>query len=225
MERIEIGTYEDLRDTLRVRLVDMKSGAEALRNTVYEPVGCGYALAAYIELPEHIAEHGIANFPRSLAAESGTDPKRILEDALAGSLAHDPPKLCPVNDMLFGDAGGNLLEGGEMAEDSMFLVMTTEDGILGAAALYYPDIQKRICEIVGGDYYVLPSSVHEVLILPDNGEADPKALAKMVGEINATQVSPAERLGDRVLHYRGDIGRMQVAADLDKIRDREKERG
>lgn len=39
---------------------------------------------------------------------------------------------------------------------------------------------------VGGDFFLLPSSVHEVIIVPDNGDVDYHALEAMVQEVNAT---------------------------------------
>ena len=52
-----------------------------------------------------------------------------------------------------------------------------------------------------GDYFILPSSIHEVLLLRDDGNMDYRALEAMVREINATQVAPEERLSDQVYHY------------------------
>ena len=224
MNRIEIGTYEDIQDSLRVRLMDMRSNKESLENAVYEPVGCGFALVAYMELPEEIAGGGIANVPRGLAEVSGFSKRRIMMDAMLGSCAMDYPKLCSLHDMLFGEKSTNLLPGEIRAEEESLLVLTTEDGRLGAVALYYPGVQAMIGRIVGGDYYVLPSSVHEVLIMPDNGHVNAKELAMMVREINEHEVSPEERLGNKVLHYRIDLQKLQVAADMDHEKDRGKER-
>ena len=52
-----------------------------------------------------------------------------------------------------------------------------------------------------GDYFILPSSIHEVLLLRDDGNMDYRALEAMVREINVTQVAPEERLSDQVYHY------------------------
>ena len=44
---------------------------------------------------------------------------------------------------------------------------------------------------------VLPSSIHEMLILPYDDSIDMDVMSEMVREINATQVSPEERLTDQ----------------------------
>ena len=51
------------------------------------------------------------------------------------------------------------------------------------------------------EYFILPSSVHEVLIVPKNDQMDLKTLESMVQDVNATQVSPEERLSDHVYAY------------------------
>ena len=46
--------------------------------------------------------------------------------------------------------------------------LTNKSQFKGAAVLFYPDLQRRISELLQGGYYVLPISVHEVLIVPDS---------------------------------------------------------
>lgn len=226
MNSYEIRSYEDIRDSLRVRVMDIKGNAETLQNSVYEPVGCGLALVAYMELPDEIAEDGIANVPKGLAMNmDGTSPDIILEDAVKGSVETSHPRLCAIQDMLMGPVFGqepeNYLETGDMPEAGL-LVLTAGDGRLGASALYYPDMKEKIGEIVGGDYYVLPSSIHEVLIMPDNGQITPMELAKMVKEINETQVAPRDRLCNKVFRFSADTQELTVAADPDRRREMER---
>ena len=223
----EVKSYDDIRDNLRVRLMDIKSNADKLQNLIYEPMGCGYALVAYMELPDGFPERGIANVPKSFAQIEGASKRLIMHDAMLGSMGAEQPKLCPIHDMLFGSEADNLFpkDGPVEMDTDMPLVLTTDSGRLGASALYYPGVTKHLGDIVGGDYFVLPSSVHEVLILPDRGQADPKDLARMVKEINEHEVLPEERLGNKVLHYRSDLQKLQVAADMDRDAERGKERG
>ena len=213
MTNYEVKNYDEIRDSLRVRLMDMKSNADKLQDLIYEPMGCGYALVAYMELPGSLAAGGISNVPKSYAQIEGASKRLIMHDAMVGSMTAEQPRLCPIHDMLFGSETDNLP-----------LVLTSDSGRLGASVLYYPGVAKHLGDLVGGDYFVLPSSVHEVLILPDRGQADPKELAMMVQQINEAEVSPQERLGNKVLHFRSDLQKLQVAADMDHDKERGKER-
>lgn len=60
---------------------------------------------------------------------------------------------------------------------------------------------EKVAELLGTNYYVLPSSIHELLILPDNGSMQLSELEAMVREVNATQVAPEDRLSDKVQYY------------------------
>lgn len=226
MNTYKIQSYKDIRDSLRVRLMDIKENAETLENAVYEPVGCGLALVAYMEIPDEIAEDGIANVPAGLIRNMpDVDAEKVLADAMEGSVASDDAKLCAIQDMLMGPMLGqepeNYLKSGRAPEDGL-LVLTTGKGRLGASAFFYPAMDIEIGKRLGRDYYVLPSSVHEVLIMPDNGQITPMELAKMVKEINETQVAPQDRLCNKVFRFHVETNELTVAADPDRRREMER---
>lgn len=85
----------------------------------------------------------------------------------------------------------------ETVENPMFC-LTNESKMNGASLLLQEDIRKQIGECLGSDYFVIPSSVHEVLILPDNGIFQVPELNAMVQEVNETQVERQEQLSDKV---------------------------
>ena len=81
-----------------------------------------------------------------------------------------------------------------------------------------------------GDFYILPSNIHEVLIVPDNGEMGLKDLEAMVKEVNATQVAPADKLTDSVYHYDSqakifELGEKFVARQAEKEEEYAEEKG
>lgn len=87
-------------------------------------------------------------------------------------------------------------------DDGMPLYVLTNDHKLhGAAAMLYPSIMDEIAEKVGGDFFVLPSSTHELLIISKESGAKREQLENMVQEVNATQVEPEEVLSNHVYEY------------------------
>ena len=83
--------------------------------------------------------------------------------------------------------------------DTMY-VLTNDTKVNGAAAILNDDIRQEIAEKVG-DFYMLPSSIHETLIIPKDAGMEFKELEQMVQEVNQTQVAPGERLSDHVYEY------------------------
>ena len=81
---------------------------------------------------------------------------------------------------------------------------------ISAAALLYPDILRGFAG-KHGDFYILPSSIYEVLLLPAKPEpADPAYLCGMVRAVNEEQVSPDEVLSDNAYLYHADTGEIDV---------------
>ena len=97
---------------------------------------------------------------------------------------------------MFGDLGLNIPD-----EDEKMFVATVPDKIHGAGVIAYPDFMEQASEKLGGDFYILPSSLHEVLLVKDNCDMSLHELKQMVQEVNETQVSPEEKLTDNVYHY------------------------
>ena len=84
-------------------------------------------------------------------------------------------------------------------------VLTNEQKTYGAAAITSAEAMEEVMEKLGTkDIIVLPSSTHEVIILP--GDAYSPELSDMVREINRTQVQPNERLSDNVYRYNAENG-------------------
>ena len=97
-------------------------------------------------------------------------------------------------------------------EDSMY-VLSNEQNIDGASALFYPGVQEEIYKHMGKEYYVLPSSIHETIIVPKNESMNATELKNMVMEINGKEVSPDEVLTDSVYEYDARSKTLTIAND------------
>ena len=86
-------------------------------------------------------------------------------------------------------------------KDEQMFVATVSDKVMGAGVLAYQDFMDQAADRIGGSFYILPSSRHEVLLVPDNGQMSLSDLESMVREVNATQVAPEDKLTDSVYHY------------------------
>ena len=71
----------------------------------------------------------------------------------------------------------------------------------GFATVLYSGELKAVSDGVKKDLYVLPSSVHEALLLPADSSVSGRELCKMVREINETVVSEEEVMSDQAYYY------------------------
>ena len=60
---------------------------------------------------------------------------------------------------------------------------------------------EQLAERIGGDYYMIPSSVHEFLLVPREREQDREELKKMIAEVNRTELPPEEVLSEHLYLY------------------------
>ena len=99
-------------------------------------------------------------------------------------------------------------------------VLTNQSKLDGAGALARDGVLDKIGDLMDSNFYVLPSSIHEVLIVPDNGNMQTKEMENMVREVNASQVLPEDLLSDKVQYYdraAKTLGRKQEKGLLERL--------
>ena len=77
-------------------------------------------------------------------------------------------------------------------------VLSNTSRCQGAACMLYPEVLKNFANKIKKDLFILPSSIHEVIILPAMPDMKEEELLSMVTEINATQVEESEVLADSI---------------------------
>ncbi|MCH5269699.1 MAG: hypothetical protein J1E83_03030 [Lachnospiraceae bacterium] len=80
-------------------------------------------------------------------------------------------------------------------------IMTLKGRYFGAACIFYEEMLAAFGRQCQKSFYILPSSIHELILVPDSGREKPEALRRMVQEVNAGHVAPEERLSDNVYYY------------------------
>lgn len=92
-------------------------------------------------------------------------------------------------------------------------VLTNESKINGACQLASTKNMDIAAEKLGGDFYVIPSSIHECILIPYADGLEPSSLTSMIGEVNDSCVENAEVLSDHVYGYDA-VAHELVAGDV-----------
>ena len=224
-------TKDGIKDKVFVKLVSTRLNSERLKDLVSLPVDGGFSLTVYIDMnvPRNDA---MIQITKDLAERMDYPERELVQDAMRNTVEKHPAWLVEMDKVMMNVAGLRALTNGDNllspepaeADNLSMLVLTNGDKFFGASALFYPEIQKKIGDVTGGSYYILPSSVHELIILPDNGSFNERELAQMVQSVNSSEVQPEEQLGNKVLFYHAASDRLMVAVDLDREMARGKER-
>lgn len=94
-------------------------------------------------------------------------------------------------------------------EEPMYMI-TNHAILYGANQILDKNVLKQAENYAGKNYYILPSSVHECLVVPSFLECDPDSLRNMVRDVNSTAVPACEVLSNSVLQYDSSTGEVHV---------------
>lgn len=97
-------------------------------------------------------------------------------------------------------------EGDSSGEECIFdevplKVLSNVKRMYGAICMLYPDVLETLARRECRSFYILPSSIHEVILLADTGNGSARDLKKMIVDVNGTQVAPEEVLSDSLYYY------------------------
>lgn len=89
----------------------------------------------------------------------------------------------------------------EDSSHAELFVLSNTKGINGASCILYEDAIRHFAKLMKSDLYILPSSIHELILLPTKDSYDKERLEEMVIDINRTQVPYEEVLSDHIYYY------------------------
>ena len=203
--------YESLCSNVMMEAVSREKNAEYLQNIPHFDMADLSIIYRLNVGRDRNHDIGVVTVDNQLLSSMGISQDQFQKDVFEQVLAGEPPilkSLAEVMDMNF------------MGEDSdpeggLFLA-TNRDALYGASVIAIPGFLDHAVEKLGGSFYILPSSVHEVLFLRNVEEVDVRELESMVQEINAAIVSPEEQLSDRVYHYDAQEKVFELASDYEQ---------
>lgn len=93
----------------------------------------------------------------------------------------------------------------------LLYVLTNQRVSHGAVGILRKDLLEGFSKQIGGNFYILPSSVHETLLLADGPDIKAGELREMVQSINREEVSREEWLSENVYYYDREAGEIEIA--------------
>lgn len=123
---------------------------------------------------------------------------------------HFPAKICNICDILEKNRKEFTEEEIE-DQDCPLYVLTNQEACFGAAAMLYGNSLEEFANSCLSNIIILPSSVHEVLLFPEDDHTDYKMLRKMVETVNDQNVPAEERLSSHVYRYLRDSKKIEIA--------------
>lgn len=155
-----------------------------------------YGMASLMIKDEHLEMWNVTK--KEVACEAQRNTRRLLpyEFRAMGELLDELPI-----------AGREKDKGEDKGKDLMY-VLSNRIRSYGASVLLYEGQLDGIGAYLEENYYVLPCSVHEVIVVPESVSPGWEALNLLVDEVNKTQIDPEEHLSDHVYYYDRQVRRL-----------------
>ncbi len=221
------GAEEHFRRSVIFRLIPTEANKELLLDVPSIPF-LDLSLVFYLFLAEQKQGHIAALIHNHHMKSWNLDSKQLYKLASENTPRLLPPKLQLMGDLIqemyISDSSHSSAAFPDIlsetdcqtikeASDLLPLyVLTNRTGACGACACLYPHVLKNFANLLNQDLLILPSSIHEVLILPDDKTYTVPELSRMVFEINRTEVPVHERLSDHVYAYSRKEDRIFLSA-------------
>lgn len=109
--------------------------------------------------------------------------------------------LCEMEDMM---------DFGEPCDIVPMYVLRNESKVLGAACILYPYLLSDFAAAYKSDLFIIPSSIHETLILPYADPSENEEIKAMIRDVNRRQVAAEEVLSDNLYFYEQSTDELQM---------------
>lgn len=186
----------EIEKSLFIKLINYEKNKEILADCPYIPF---FDLAISFRYLVQSDGTGIASgMVRNCDMERwNLNTGELYKMAKENTLRLFPPRLSCLDKIL----KENMPDMPDMPKESGLYVLTNNQGVNGASYMIYKDIIGGFAEELGSSLYIIPSSIHEILILPDASGMSKSELMEMVKEVNRYAVSELDYLSDSVYFY------------------------
>ncbi|MGC4019973.1 MAG: DUF5688 family protein [Muricomes sp.] len=228
-EQLDFEDYNSVKDYLKVQVINTKANQKMLSHMPRKKLE-DLSVICRIEFPSPDGQGvGSAKVTNEILKKWEVSPEIVYQQALDNAEKVSPPVLMSMEGIMkeiLDDekTGENLLEPnstGDIPKDMMY-VLSNPERINGASVLAYPHLMEKVDALFPKGFYILPSSLHEVLVVPKEAGRSPKELGQMVREVNEQEVIQEEILSDRVYEYDKEKGK--ICQVVESIKEKEMER-
>ena len=184
--------YDEIASKLFVRLSSAKKGEALMEDSPHQVIG-DLLLTYHIFIPGDENSDGwfSARVTNEMLNNFGITKDQLERDALKNTTKLFVPKLESLMEAVTG----------EPEEDPRMLVVTNQETTYGANMLFVPGMMEEVATKLKGNFFAIPSSIHEFIVVIDDGDITAEDLRAMLETANQTVVRPEEILSNTVYHY------------------------
>ena len=194
MQGERINNYEEIKEDIFPMVINYQKNQSYLKEIPHERV-LNLAVIPVVKVSEE-AEIKVTN---KLMKHWGKTTQELISQAKNNSAEKNPVSVFTMESLLGMPSD---------PEIPRMYIVTNKERKYGATSIMNSEAFEQLRREMG-DLYILPSSVHELIVISAE-KADPVELEAMVQMINQNEVKEAERLSDHIYRYDGKEIQMLV---------------
>lgn len=200
-------SFEKVKRKLYFKIVNYRMNEQMLKNMPHIRY-LDLAIVFYYRLEEKEFQGASMLIHNSSLELWKVDREQLLKTAMENTSRKLPPVLRGMKQMIkdlmeqsSAEGGIEVSPRGYLPEKDRMYILTNEEKYFGAATILYPHLLGHIAKIFQKSFYILPSSIHECILVPDSGQFSKEDLSDMVKDVNRNHVIWEEVLSDHVYYY------------------------
>lgn len=213
----ELMDYDTAKSRLFVRLINYDRNADILRDVVHKTLG-DIVFTVYAIVDEN--EFGIVSTKvlKSMVKKWDKNEDDIFNEAIKNTYYLTPPRIYKWEGVLCDEsyAGESFMNDEDICDlDKSFSgnILSTTRKTNGAVAVFLPGVAERIAELLDSDFYMVFTSIHEVMIHSTGSGVDPKDL-KLVLQDTLRKVTPSsDYLTEKIYKYNRRTHKFECVTD------------
>lgn len=193
--------FDLVKNSIIPKVVGIERNEDYLKNLIYSKKA-DLAVTYSVYLENFSDKKGIASIPvtNEFAKKWGVSADVLEYVAKENMKRIFSPRIDDMADIIPSLIG---------ATDRDFMyVISNDNGINGANVFLNDEFMDSVSKQMNGDFYILPSSIHELICFKASDNVHVEELERLVQEVNYSQVAPEERLSDHVYKY--DYNRHEI---------------
>ena len=201
--------WDNVREQVYPILISYEDNKEWLAEAVHQRF-LDLAICFAVRVPE---VHGNIKVKRNLFNLWGIT-ETVLETQAMENLMQDGYTISSVLDILeeMGDASCKERVEEDLGNEIPLRILSNANCCLGAAGILHRELLAEYAAKIDKNLFLLPSSLHEIMILPADKGTVGNELKAMVQEINQDCVNPEEKLSDHVYYFDREDNSIRIAA-------------
>lgn len=213
----ELMDYDTAKSRLFVRLINYDRNADILRDVVHKTLG-DIVFTVYAIVDEN--EFGIVSTKvlKSMVKKWDKNEDDIFNEAIKNTYYLTPPRIYKWEGVLCDEsyAGESFMNDEDICDlDKSFSgnTLSTTRKTNGAIAVFLPGVAEKISELLDSDFYMVFTSIHEVMIHSTGSGVDPKDL-KLVLQDTLREVTPSsDYLTEKIYKYNRKTHKFECVTD------------